>query len=152
MQKNGRNEINVKNAKNFQSNIEKYILNEIIIRIMYYYHSPVTVIACYFKFNKSKHSISQYNEWMSNFLVSVESPLVIMTDQNSIELITKKRADRPTKIIIYQSIWEIMRELEEIRNKSYIDSYLTKQHGIHSWLYVKAWSSLVEGGSYLPNC
>jgi hypothetical protein len=92
--------------------------------------STTTVIAVYFQFIRSKYDTEAYNAWLSNFLMSVEAPLVIFTDNHTKDLIVQKRYRRPTNIIIYENVWKLMQELEETRNKSYIENYRTKQHGM----------------------
>lgn len=50
----------------------------------------VTIVTSYYKF-KSKHSVDSYKQWMTNFLSTVETPMVIFTNDESIEDITRLR-------------------------------------------------------------
>ena len=87
-----------------------------------------TVITCYFQF-KSKHSIDDYNKWMANILQSVSSPLVVFTDIKSKEYILKMRPETKfhTFFYIYEDVWEVMRELEVERNRTYNKKYKQEQ-------------------------
>ncbi len=106
-----------------------YALSEMSIRSTNV-TSMATVVASYFRFNRSKHNHDEYNTWMTNFFESVQTtPLVIFTDELNKDFIAQKRAQRPTKIIVYESVWKLMAELEVVRNKAYIENYKTKQHG-----------------------
>ena len=90
----------------------------------------VTVVCIYFQFSKSKHSESSFKNWLENTLKSVHSPLVIYTDHKheSQILSIRKQLNLPTKIVTYDTIWDIMHELEQSRNISYIQNYKTKQN------------------------
>jgi hypothetical protein len=66
-------------------------------------------------------------------LKSVEdAPLVIFTDNKSVDYINQERKNRSssTKIIIYESIWDVLKELGEKRGISYIDNYLNVQNSL----------------------
>ena len=94
--------------------------------------SFVTVIACYFRFDRSKHNHEYYDKWLKNMLVSVQSPLVIFSDNHSKDFIYKERFSRglPTEILIYKDVWDLMHELETTRKRSYIHNYLNLQNGL----------------------
>lgn len=87
----------------------------------------VTVVAMYFHLNQSKHSTEKYDNWTSQFLQSVSSPVVMYTDYISREKILKKRYPFPIHLILVDNIWQVMSQLEKDRNKSYIDNYLKVQ-------------------------
>ena len=38
-----------------------------------------TIVTCYFKI-KSKHSLENYNQWMSNMLENISTPMMIYCD------------------------------------------------------------------------
>jgi hypothetical protein len=90
-----------------------------------------TVISMYFCFT-SKHSSREYKRWMINILKSVNSPMIIFTDEKSKNFILNIRLRMifKTKIIIYDNIWEIMKELETSRNMSYSNNYLFNQNNL----------------------
>jgi hypothetical protein len=92
--------------------------------------SETTVVATYFQFKKSKHNHDLYKNWLKNMLESVSSPLVIYTDSYSKDFIYTHRSalGLPTKILVYNSIWDLMHELEVVRNKEYIKPYMERQH------------------------
>ena len=94
--------------------------------------SFVTVFACYFQFDRSKHNHEYYDKWLKNMLVSVHSPLVIFSDNQSKDFIYNERFSRglPTEILIYKDVWELMHELETTRQRSYIQNYLNIQNGL----------------------
>jgi hypothetical protein len=89
--------------------------------------SYVTVVSMYFSLNKSKHSLSKYDIWLKNFMKSVDKPLVLFCDKNSLDKLQKYRENRPVKYFVYESIWDVLRKLEVDRNMSYVDNYLNKQ-------------------------
>lgn len=49
-----------------------------------------TIVTCYFKI-KSKHSLENYNQWMSNMLENISTPMMIYCDSESEDFIRKKR-------------------------------------------------------------
>jgi len=86
--------------------------------------SQTTVISIYFKINKSKHGDLKYQNWIQNFLLSVKSPLIIITDNTSIsKQLLDLRKQLPTKLYIYSSHWDILKEIEQKRNKNYTLNY-----------------------------
>jgi hypothetical protein len=88
------------------------------------YSNQTTVISTYFKINKSKHNDLEYQKWIKNFLLSVKSPLVIFTDNQSIsKQLLNLRKNLPTKLYIYSSHWAILKEIEQKRNKNYTLNY-----------------------------
>jgi len=73
-----------------------------------------TVISEYFKIKKSKHSDLEYQSWIKNILISVKSPLILFTDNNSISNdLLELRKNLTTKLYIYSSHWEILKEIEK---------------------------------------
>jgi len=113
-----------------------------------------TVISAYFKINKSKHSDSDYQKWIQNFLSSVKSPLVLFTDNSSIsKQLLDLRKHLPTRLYIYSSHWDILKEIEQKRNKNYTLNYkhvqnkLDKESAIHSPDLYVLWNMK----SYLTN-
>ena len=86
--------------------------------------SQTTVISTYFKINRSKHRDSYYQKWIKNFLLSVKSPLILFTDNQSIsKQLLDLRKNFTTKLYIYPSHWAILREIEQKRNKNYTLNY-----------------------------
>ena len=49
-----------------------------------------TIVTCYFKI-KSKHSLENYNQWMSNMLENISTPMMIYCDSECEDFIRKKR-------------------------------------------------------------
>ena len=84
--------------------------------------SDVTIISVYFQLEKSKHSHLKYEEWLDNFFLSIKSPLVILTDKKSIRNTLKKRK-YPTTLYITDSIWNLLNEIGQKRNRNYIENY-----------------------------
>ena len=94
-----------------------------------------TVVCMFFSLASSKHPSSSYSVWVKNMLLSVESPLVIFTDNASLNYLQATRNASKftnqtlrTTFLVYDSIWDIMRELEHRRNMSYIWRYQNEQH------------------------
>ena len=88
-----------------------------------------TVVSQYFALKKSKHSQSSYNAWIINLLKSVESPLVIFTDNSSLSFLREHRnaSTFRTYYVLYGSIWDVMREMEIKRDMVYIEKYEKQQ-------------------------
>jgi hypothetical protein len=87
----------------------------------------VTVVSMYFSLDKSKHSQSEYDTWIKNFMKSVDTSLVLFCDRKSLDKLRMYRENKPVKFYVYESIWDIMRALEVYRNMSYVDNYKNKQ-------------------------
>jgi hypothetical protein len=90
----------------------------------------VTVVSMYFSLDKSKHSQSEYDLWIQNFMKSVDTPLALFCDRNSLDKLQMYRGNKPVKFYVYESIWDLMRALEVDRNMSYVDNYWNKQLGL----------------------
>lgn len=108
----------------------------------------ITVVSSYFKLAKSKHNHSNYKKWISNFFLSVTSPLVIFTDEHSIdEEIFNLRKSYQTTIYVVKSHWDILKDIEQKRNKSYISNYkliqikLDRERRKHSADLFAIWNS-----------
>jgi hypothetical protein len=80
----------------------------------------------YFQLNKSKNTIQTYSYWNKNALLSIQSPIVLFTDQKSKQKFRRIRSVNIT-FIVYENVWELMKELEMKRNMKYIDNYLNDQ-------------------------
>jgi hypothetical protein len=100
---------------------------------------PTTIISIYFQLNKSKHSIDEYVTWNKNALSSIQSPIVLFTDQKSKQELSKIRSENIT-FIVYENVWELMKELEKKRDMKYIEKYLNDQ-----------WQKDPEKGIHNPN-
>ena len=119
-----------------------------------HFQHEVTVVSTYFYINKSKHSHQEYKKWIENFLLSVSSPLIIFTDNKSLdkELLELRKA-LPVTIYYVNSHWDILNDIENKRNKKYIDSYkyiqnsLDPEKNIHSPDLYLIWNTK----SYLMN-
>jgi hypothetical protein len=85
-----------------------------------------TVVSIYFQFNFGKHSKEEYKIWNKNALLSITSPLVLFTDQKSKDEFIQIRSENIT-YMVYKDVWELMNELEILRNKSYIQEYKNNQ-------------------------
>jgi hypothetical protein len=109
------------------------------IHSVYQYHYT-TVVSVYFSFSTSKHSPKEYKTWMRNMLISVQAPLVVLTDRQSKNFILNQRlkARLDTYLVVYDDIWQLMNELEIDRGRSYIKEYMKEQRakdpekGIHN--------------------
>ena len=55
-----------------------------------------TIVTCYYKF-PSKHSIDNYNEWMTNFLTTIDNPMVIFCDDTMVSKIKDLRKEFQSK-------------------------------------------------------
>lgn len=88
----------------------------------------ITVIACYFKIQRSKHNHKKYEKWMIKFLASVSSPLVLFTSEASFDRkLLKFRQNYPTTLYKIDSHWSILKNIEQLRNKTYIKNYKSNQ-------------------------
>lgn len=92
-----------------------------------------TVITVYFELDRSKHSKEKYQNWLKNMLNSVEkAPLVIFTDRNSVYSINQTRSTQlsNTVIYVYESIWDVLKELGRKRKINYVENYLNIQNSL----------------------
>ena len=94
-----------------------------------------TVVSIFFAFNASKHWLGGYDVWSRQMLASVHSPLVMFVDRVSYEhfhelreLQTKEQPTLATTFIVYDTIWQMLSELEAERNKSYVHNYRHVQY------------------------
>ena len=62
-----------------------------------------TIVTAYFK-SPSKYNTASYDEWMTNFLTTVDNEMVIFCDRGSFEFITTLRANfvNKTRIVIIE--------------------------------------------------
>ena len=75
-----------------------------------------TIVTCFYKTNTKKHSLEEYEKWMSNMLCNIETPMAIFIDAEFKEKIEKLRGNKPTQIYIvpferlrmmkYKDYWE----------------------------------------------
>jgi hypothetical protein len=100
------------------NNFEKNNLNNI-----------TTIISVYFPF-PSKHSKDKYARWIKNFVNSVSSPLAIFTDETSKDYILKLKPDLKLHTIfyLYENVWDVLKQLENERNKNYKEKYMLEQY------------------------
>ena len=87
-----------------------------------------TVISMYFPLIKSKHSQDEFYRWNKNALMSIKAPFVLFTD-NKTKYSFEQIKPNQSKItyFIYKDIWDLMNELENTRNKIYINEYKNNQ-------------------------
>jgi hypothetical protein len=121
-------------------NIDSYEFNYLVkrfrkMRKMYINQDPIkhytTVVSIYFPLYKSKHSIINYDIWNRNALNSIEAPMIIFTNRESKRKFLHIRPNN-TIYFIYDDVWQLFKELETWRNKSYIYNYLHLQRPIDS--------------------
>jgi hypothetical protein len=93
-----------------------------------------TIITCYYKF-PSKHRYESYDQWMSNFLTTVETPMVIYTDDQSIQKITQLCEWRKNNTIIV--------------NKPLLSTFCAQQQYLDYWN--KDWQRDPEKRIHNPN-
>ena len=58
------------------------------------------IVTAYYRF-PSKHSSHSYDEWMKNFLTTIDNPLLVFCEEESVAKITQWRAAFPTKTWIF---------------------------------------------------
>jgi hypothetical protein len=92
-----------------------------------------TIVTCYYKI-PSKHPYQQYDQWMIKFLTTVETPMVIYTDDQSIEKIKDLRKWAEDKTIII--------------NKPLQFTYCAQEKYLNTW--VKDWRRDLEGRIHNP--
>ena len=47
----------------------------------------VSLVSCYYKLNKSKHSLQEYDSWIKNFLLNIQTNIIIFVGKNEKEYI-----------------------------------------------------------------
>ena len=75
-----------------------------------------TIVTCFYRTDTKKHTLEEYEEWMSNMLFNIETPMVIFTELEFKEKIETLREGKPTQIYIipfeklkmikYKDYWE----------------------------------------------
>ncbi|GBF98035.1 hypothetical protein Rsub_11146 [Raphidocelis subcapitata] len=69
---------------------------------------PLTLVTAYFDFGtRSKHSTSQYDTWLQNFLPTASAPMVCFTTEPSLAYLRELRGAHPTVYVLYGSIWDV---------------------------------------------
>jgi hypothetical protein len=63
-------------------------------------------------------------------MLSVSSPLVIFCDENSLDILASFRKNKETTLFVIDSIWDVVKYNDFLRNESYEDKYQTKQLGL----------------------
>lgn len=93
-----------------------------------------TIVSCYYK-SPAKHSTSEYDEWMANFLTTVENEMIIFCDEESYEKIMTLRKDFQEITFVY------VLPLEE--------TYCGNPHYKEVWM--KDWQRDIEHSIHHPN-
>ncbi|CAF0940665.1 unnamed protein product [Brachionus calyciflorus] len=131
----------------------KIIEHKLPLNIKKYGHrnaeSNVTVVTMFHKFSKSKHSLSEYELWVSNFFSSVRCPIAIFIDRESFNFVNNLSHIHKLNITFFitNSVWDIIEMLEEKRDKKYIQNYKTIQNSldpeksIHNPSLYAAWNA-----------
>ena len=131
---------------------DKYKKQEIIINInnLFHFHKiltniidNITLVSCYFKI-KSKHSLSQYSEWINNFL-QINHPLVFFVDDFHYREIINKRP----KIYRNKTIWIKTKITDFYSYKKYFNEYnrtynIDLEKKIHSVPLYLIWAEKVN--------
>jgi hypothetical protein len=122
-----KNDLIIRNTINFSYNSNELKNNNSSNKIIIMEEDSkrkTTIISIYFSL-KSKHSKAEYKEWIKIFIKSVSSPLVIFTDIISKDYILtiKPEIKEKTLFYIYEDAWQILRELEIERNRTYSEKY-----------------------------
>ena len=66
----------------------------------------VTVVSCFYKLNKSKHSLQEYDHWIKNFLLHIQTNIIIFVGKNEKEYIQSivNRNDKCKYLLIEKEI------------------------------------------------
>jgi hypothetical protein len=83
-----------------------------------------TVVTCYYKF-KSKHSFEDYDGWITNYLSTVQSNLIIFTSPDLKDYLLDKRPDH-----LKQNTRIICQELHELELAKKYENYWDYQYSI----------------------
>lgn len=59
----------------------------------------VTLVSAYYRFN-SKHSHHDYDSWLSNFLGTVETNLVMFCDEDTRDMLKQLRGNKPMHVVV----------------------------------------------------
>ena len=90
------------------------------VYIKYSYTIMTTLVSCYYKLGKSKHTHEEYDTWIRNLLVNINTNIVIFTSKNEksyLETILEDNKNIKSTIIVkelsdleinnlYPDIWE----------------------------------------------
>ena len=97
--------------------------------------SSVTIVSAFYPFEKSKHTIQEYIQWMYNFFTCVDTPIVLFTDNPFCQMVSqmRKEAGLEGKIHIIQKPFDEVKvsspEWIEIWNKQLEIDSLAHLHG-----------------------
>lgn len=69
--------------------------------------NTTTIVTSYYEIGShSKHGSRKYDEWIPNFLATIEAPIVIYTDRTAVDKIITFRGNKPMKIVVLP-LWEV---------------------------------------------
>jgi len=97
-----------------------------VIILKDYKECSTTVVSVYFPLTNGKHSIEEFSNWNKYALLSIKSPLVLFTDEKIKQEFIKIRSEN-INFMVYENVWQLMKELEKKRNMKYIDNYINDQ-------------------------
>ena len=91
-----------------------------------------TVVSAFFNFSANSSRDAQMTAWVTTMLETVVAPMVIFCDVESIEFMQEVRTNQVVSqsiFFVYDSVWDLMRELEVKRNASYRAAYESQAAG-----------------------
>lgn len=90
----------------------------------------ITIVSCYYKLDKSKHSHTKYLLWIKNMLQNIETPMVIFYDENDEikQTLLSYRGEKPMYLI----------------NRPIEDFYVTNQDWDWDAEYKKDWKKKIH--------
>lgn len=99
-----------------------------------------TIVGCYYNLKESKHSIKDYNKWISNFLM-IETPKIIFTNKETYSEYFKDYSNENT--------FFVLKEFEEFKTWKYIDKFkehfeLDPEKNIHNIYLYLLWNEKTE--------
>jgi hypothetical protein len=86
-----------------------------------------TVVTMFFPLKTNKKHSNNVDVWNKNMLESVDAPLVVFTVPQYQSFVANSRQNKTTTVHLYKDVWQLVRELELKRNKTYVNSYLNEQ-------------------------
>jgi len=95
-----------------------------------------TIVTCFYKTNTKKHTIEEYEKWMSNMLCSIETPMAIFCEEEFKEKLETLRGNKSTQIYIVP-FWKLRMMQKKYKDYWERDFQRDTENRYHSYeLYV----------------
>jgi len=106
--------------------------------------AQATVVSCYYPLSNSKHPVENYLRWITNFLTSVDSPIVMFSDGEAADFIIniRRQANLQDKLVLIRKPFNELKFSGETWDKIW-DSHVPMSSfaHIHNKELFKVWAN-----------